>query len=290
VKMLSLFSGIGGIDLAARWAGIETVAFCEIEPFCQKVLSKHWPEVPIFDDVRELTAVTLRERGVSGVDIIAGGFPCQDISQAGHKAGIDGERSGLWSEIRRLTDDLRPRYVVVENVSALLIRGMGRVLGDLAASGYDAEWDCLPASAFGAPHRRDRLFLVAYPASGNDTRRKIFTRDKFQAFFRGQAGASLTGCVICTDVAHPDGDGLEENTRQQLLRTQADQLRVRGHHCPSCGAGVSMWDGTAPPLTNFCGMADGIPRRVDRLRGLGNAVVPQVVYPIFEAIKRHDTA
>jgi DNA (cytosine-5)-methyltransferase 1 len=97
------------------------------------------------------------------VDVLAGGFPCQDLSYAGKGAGIDGERSGLWGEYARLIRELRPRYVVVENVTALLARGMGRVLGDLAACGYDAEWDCIPAAAVGAPHRRDRVWIVAYP-------------------------------------------------------------------------------------------------------------------------------
>jgi DNA (cytosine-5)-methyltransferase 1 len=153
----SLFSGIGGLDLGLEWAGLGPVVWqCEIDPFCRAVLAKHWPDAKRYDDVRSIDGFTQR------VDVICGGFPCQDISDAGKRAGIDGERSGLWSEYARIVGILRPRFVVVENVAALLGRGMGRVLGDLAALGYDAEWSTLRASDIGAPHRRERVFIVAY--------------------------------------------------------------------------------------------------------------------------------
>lgn len=138
------------------------MAFCEIDPFCRKVLRKHWPEVPCYEDITKLNSDVLRADGIA-VDAICGGFPCQDISFAGSGAGIkDGTRSGLWSHYARLIGELRPKYIIVENVAALLTRGLDRVLGDLAALGYDAEWHCIPASAVGAPHRRDRLWIVAY--------------------------------------------------------------------------------------------------------------------------------
>lgn len=162
MNVLDLFSGIGGFSLGLERAGMRTVAFCEIEPFCRAVLRKHWPNVPVYDDVRTLTAERLRADGIS-VDVICGGFPCQDISNAGKRAGIEGERSGLWREYARLVSELRPRFVIVENVAALLGRGLGRVLGDLAEIGYDAEWDCIPAAAVGALHYRDRLWITAYP-------------------------------------------------------------------------------------------------------------------------------
>lgn len=163
-KLLDLFSGIGGFSLGLqRSGGFQTVAFCEIEPFPRRVLANHWPEVPCYDDIRTLTAARLASDGIA-VDAICGGFPCQDISNAGLRAGIGGERSGLWSEYARLIGEIRPRYVFVENVAALLGRGMGRVLGDLSALGYDAEWYCIPASALGAPHRRNRIWIIAYSA------------------------------------------------------------------------------------------------------------------------------
>lgn len=169
MRHLDLFSGIGGFALAARRVGWETVGFCEIEPYCQRVLAKHWPGVPIYEDVRDVTAERLRADGIRP-DIVTGGFPCQDVSVAGKRAGIDGERSGLWSELKRILGELRPRIAVVENVTGLLSgppewpgAWFGRVLGDLAEIGFDAEWDVLPASAFGAFHCRQRVWILAYP-------------------------------------------------------------------------------------------------------------------------------
>jgi DNA (cytosine-5)-methyltransferase 1 len=171
--VLDLFSGIGGFSLGLeRTGGFVTKAFCEIEEFPRKVLAKHWPNVPCYGDVRTLTAEQLVRDGIGKIDVITGGFPCQDISVAGKQAGIkDGTRSGLWTEIVRLIGELRPQFVIVENVANLL-RGpserpgawFGRVLGDLAECGYDAEWENIPASALGAPHRRERVWIVAYPA------------------------------------------------------------------------------------------------------------------------------
>jgi DNA (cytosine-5)-methyltransferase 1 len=164
VNVLDLFSGIGGFSLGLERAGMRTVAFCEIDPYARAVLKKHWPDVPCYEDVRAVTADRLRADGIE-CDVICGGFPCQDISFAGEGAGLAGSRSGLWSEYRRLVSELRPRHVIVENVAALLGRGIDRVLGDLAEIGYDAEWHCIPASALSAPHRRDRVWIIAYPDS-----------------------------------------------------------------------------------------------------------------------------
>ncbi len=152
----SLFSGIGGMDLGLERAGMECRWQVEIDPFCQKVLAKHWPNVKRYGDIK-----TVGEE-LERVDLIAGGFPCQDVSRVGSRAGIDGKRSGLWDEYLRLVRDLRPRFVLVENVPGLLDGGIGRVLGDLAESGFDAEWRLLSAAEFGLPHRRDRVFVIAY--------------------------------------------------------------------------------------------------------------------------------
>jgi DNA-cytosine methyltransferase len=164
VKVLDLFSGIGGFSLGLERAGMETVAFCEFDKHAQKVLAKHWPDVPIYDDVRTLDGKQFR----GSVDVVCGGFPCQDISVAGNQAGIkEGTRSGLWSECARLLGEIRPRYAIFENVTALL-NGEGgdwfkRVLWDISSVGYDAEWHCIPASELGAHHHRDRIWIIAYP-------------------------------------------------------------------------------------------------------------------------------
>ena len=235
MRVLDLFSGIGGFSLGLERAGMETVAFCEIEPFCRKVLAKHWPDVPCYDDVRELTHDRLAADGITGIDVICGGFPCQDISIAGKGAGIKGERSGLWSEFARLIGEVRPRYAIVENVSALLRRGLADVLGDLAAVGYDAEWHCIPASQIGAHHRRDRVWIVA----------------------------------------HADGAGLQE--RFMFKRISAEKRRHdNGQNAPLAGARFAV-----PEVVR---RFHGIPRRVDRITALGNAVVPQIPELIGKAI------
>jgi DNA (cytosine-5)-methyltransferase 1 len=162
MNVLDLFSGIGGFSIGLEKAGFKTVAFCEIEPFPRSVLKKHWPTIPVYEDVKTLSAERLRADGIT-VDVICGGFPCQDISLAGKGAGLSGERSGLWFEFHRLIQEIRPKYVIAENVSALRSRGLDQVLRSLAEIGYDAEWHCIPASAVGAPHQRDRIWIVAYP-------------------------------------------------------------------------------------------------------------------------------
>jgi DNA (cytosine-5)-methyltransferase 1 len=167
LKVLDLFSGIGGFSLGLeRTGGFETVAFCEIEPFPRRVLAKHWPGVPCYEDVRTLTADTLARDGIA-VDVITGGFPCQDLSASGKQRGVSAERSGLYAEVIRLASEIRPAIVCMENVANLLVgeRGdwFGTVLRDLACIGYDAEWFYIPANWLGAPHARTRAWIVAYP-------------------------------------------------------------------------------------------------------------------------------
>lgn len=229
LRLLDLFSGIGGFSLGLERSGaFKTVAFCEIEPFPQKILAKHWPNVPCYDDIRTLTADRLAADGIA-VDAICGGFPCQDISVAGKGVGLSGENSGLWFEYARIIGELRPQYVIVENVAALLGRGLDRVVGDLASLRFDAEWHCIPASAVGALHRRDRLWIIAYPSLSNV---------EGQRFSFGIS--SKRGSFSSSD-----------------------------------------WWSTEPDVDR---VAHGVPSRVDRLKGLGNAVVPQVPELIGRAI------
>lgn len=165
LRGIDLFSGIGGMALGLERAGFEPAAFCEINPFCRRVLAKHWPNVRQYEDVRELTGDVLARDGIT-VDAIWGGFPCQDISVAGKGDGITGDRSRLWFEFDRLVGELRPEVVIVENVGQLANSGLDVVLGCLAARGYDAEWAPIPATFAGAPHRRERIWIIAYPERG----------------------------------------------------------------------------------------------------------------------------
>lgn len=222
-RVLDLFSGIGGFSLGLeRTGGFETVAFCEIEPFCRRVLAKHWPEVPCYDDVRTLTADRLAADGIA-VDVICGGFPCQDISNAGNQEGLDGDRSGLWFEYDRLIGELRPRFAIMENVGALLHRGLSDVLGCLAARGYDAWWETISAQALGLPHVRDRVWIVAHADEvGRQARDRVqdlisseavpWTTWQPMELCRARSGGTrwLPYGVVCTvaDGVSADVDGL----------------------------------------------------------------------------------
>jgi len=257
LRVLDLFSGIGGFSLGLeRTGGFETVAFCEIEPFPCRVLAKHWPEVPCYHDVRTLTADILARDGIAQVDVITGGFPCQDLSVAGKQRGMGkGTRSGLWSEIVRLIGELRPRYVIVENVAALLAgpsekRGgwFGRVLGDLAECGYDAEWENIPAAAVGLTHLRERAWFLAYPQQIKRVR----------PFFAG------------------------DNAAKAAWGNAA--VRMQNGLRPKVGAAVPSVFGAWVDQPNHNGVADGLSDWPHRLAACGNAVVPQIPELIGRAI------
>ena len=266
MRVLDLFSGIGGFSLGLERAGMQTVAFCEIDPFCRKVLAKHWPKAPIYDDIRTLTQAQLATDGIT-VDLICGGFPCQDISVAGKGAGITGERSGLWREYARLIGEVRPRYVIVENVAALRSRGLGRVLGDLAALGYNAEWHCIPAFAVGAPHRRDRLWIVGFPNGDG--------RPPWQSAGTGMghgrpavAAGDDAGAVAGQRSVGPGDTPVSDTARELPHGSGASAQQARREQLTNCG-----WWQFEPDVGR---VAHGVPARVDRLRALGNAVVPQI--------------
>jgi DNA (cytosine-5)-methyltransferase 1 len=231
----SLFAGIGGFDLGFERAGMVCKWQVEIDDYAQRVLAKHWPDVRRHDDVRTFPPSAADDWRV---DVICGGFPCQDISTANsNRTGLDGERSGLWREYQRIVCILRPRYVVVENVANLSVLGLHQVLADFASVGFDAEWATIPASMFGAPHSRKRVFVVAYPCR---ERREVFlrhdetTRREAASFREWQPRASTTRCDV--------------------LRKFEQSV------CES----------------SILGSRDGIPDIMDRLKCVGNAVVPQV--------------
>lgn len=330
MRIGSLFSGIGGLELGLEWAGLGHVVWqVEQDEFCRSVLAKHWPDAERFDDVRTVGAHCL-----APVDLICGGFPCQDLSYAGKGAGLAGARSGLWSEYRRIVGELRPRFVVVENVAALLARGLGDVLGDLAALGYDAEWHCLRASDVGAPHRRDRLFIVAYTErvrelqpKGREPDEWRWVGDSGQDVAYANAGGRRERSRAFTDeTGEPEpengGQGMADSHESRLERWRepiagsANEWASReggpqrpnndgprgaesrlGREPHGLPARVDRWP--APPheaqheweAPRVC--APG-PNRSARLKAQGNAVVPQVAervgWLVKDIAKRHGIA
>lgn len=236
----SLFAGIGGMDLGLERAGMQCRWQVEIDPWRQAVLTKHWPNVPKYGDIRELTGNELEP-----VDLIAGGFPCQPVSLAGRRKAQQDER-WLFPNLLRLVRLLAPRWLVLENVPGLLTAGMGEVLGQLAVCGYDAEWDCLSADSFGAEHRRTRVFIVAYPMR------------------KGLQVWSDTG-------AHRPYEGYVFTRAGFAERTEMAGLGE---------SGASRWRGDV----------HGIPQRMDRIKALGDAVVPQVAEWIGRQIMRANEA
>jgi DNA (cytosine-5)-methyltransferase 1 len=258
-KHLDLFSGIGGFALAARWAGIETIGFCEIDKYAQKVLEKNFPGVPIYEDVTKLDGSEFKD-----IFLITGGFPCQDISIAGKGAGIEGERSGLWSELFRIIGEVRPKYALVENVPALTFRGGTRVIGDLAKIGYDCEWQIVGANQVGALHRRNRIWIVAY----SKYERCLLSKHERQS--RYQKGISEGSGE---DVAYSNS---KRGCSRETNREDAEDVR-ESSRCEKHGYWV-----TEPSVGR---VVNGLPHRVDRLKGLGNAIVPQVAYEIMKLLK-----
>jgi DNA (cytosine-5)-methyltransferase 1 len=226
IRIGSLFAGIGGFELGLERAipNSQTIWQVEQEPFCQKVLEKHWPNAKMYDDVR-----TVGSHNLESVDILCGGFPCQDISTAGKGKGLEGEKSGLWKEMYRIISELRPKVAVLENVPAITFRGLHRIVGSLSEIGYDCEWDIISARQFGAPHLRKRWFAVAYP---------------------------------------------KRSPSQIPIEGKQSSFKELGSVSPN---GSSQWtQRTVEPVVPR--MANGLPRRMDRikrLRSLGNAIVPQ---------------
>ena len=260
LRLLDTFSGIGGFSLAAEHlvGGYKTVAFVEREPFCQSVLRKHWPTVPIHDDITTFTP----ERG--SADVVCGGFPCQDISTAGKQAGIkEGTRSGLFYELMRVVRLVQPQFVLLENVSAILNNGLDTVLGELAKAGFDAEWACIPASAVGACHQRDRWWLVAY-AKGQQC-------NELRLENTSQTPESQSGNGSRSDATYANHQRLQR--REPVFVPEHSIKWFAGTGNPQLLSADWRTYVSEPVLRRG---DDGLSNRVDRLKALGNAVVPQV--------------
>src|SRR5210317_2243452 len=255
-KIGSLFSGIGGFELGLERAiPAETIWQVEQEKFCKSILKKHWPKAKIYDDVRNIT-----KDNVEPVDILCGGFPCQDISIAGKTRGLKGEKSGLWWEMWRIISELRPRIIVLENVSNNIRLGGREVLGSLAQIGYNAEWTTIRASDFGAPHRRERWFCVAYPNSNRKP-----SRPKLPTPLEG-------------DSSNPNGPRFKKQFFARCIEKKRQYTKSNIQDTQE-----TYWEKN-PPESPLCHVDDGIPNRVARLKALGNAIVPQCSQWIGEQI------
>lgn len=276
----SLCSGIGGLDLAAEWAGFKTVAQCEIDEYASKVLAKNFKGVPNLHDIRTITNERLAENGIEGskITVVSAGFPCQPYSLAGKGLG-DSDSRDLWGEVARVLGEIKPPWFVGENTPGLFARQnqryFRRILNDLTALGYSVGWGIWGACDVGAPHRRDRVFLLGWNAkSGRDIGNisDDYCMRKLQSKRTIEKIGDRFG-DICENVSDSDGD-----TERRLPCGEEETQSVFGINCGYAG---SEWWKVEPDVGR---MAYGIPSRVDRLRCLGNAVVPQQAYPIFKAI------
>jgi DNA (cytosine-5)-methyltransferase 1 len=283
LTILDLFSGIGGFSYAAEQlvGGFHTIAFCDSDEPCRKVLRKHWPDTPIFTDVRSLQAKDIQPLCPDGLSLITAGFPCQDLSVAGKQAGYNGERSVLFYEIIRLARELRPKFLLLENVRNLLSHQNGETfqetLFQIAKAGYDAEWAVIPASDVGACHKRERIWIVAHT-------KDMFGNGGFSEQ-RGQLGGSaFSKPRDCdwTDAAHTNDAGLEGREPASVLQ-YPPQWSVRAGNSPSARLSPEWTSYVSSPV--LCRGDDGLSNRVDRLKQLGNSIVPQVAAVPLQRIK-----
>jgi DNA (cytosine-5)-methyltransferase 1 len=283
VRHLDLFSGIGGFALACRMVGgIETVGFCERDNYCQRVLKKHWPDVPICNDIHEMKG---NEYGP--IDLITGGFPCQPYSVAGERRGNEDDRA-IWPQMLRVISEARPAWVLGENVPGIITLALDGVLADLEGEGYACETLSIPACGVDAKHRRERIWIVAH-AKG--ARINGESRDLCET--QRRSGRALCGEFVGTsqNVAHSENPGLERTDTARTTRPNgrasecrsdvADAANPRAEGMRGREITPAHWE----PEPNVGRVANGIPNRVDRLRGLGNAIVPQVAAEIIHCIK-----
>jgi len=264
----SLFSGIGGIELGFERQGFNTKWFIECDPYAKEIIRKRFPEAKIYGDIKEVDF-----KAIPQVEVLTGGFPCQDISNAGKRAGIEGDRSSLWKYYLKAISEIRPKIAFIENVSALLGRGLNTLLCDLAKVGYDAEWYCVSASSVGANHQRDRIFILAYSSSnGDDTQELSVIRKSYENTQKRENNPSKVGRFgSLGEIPNTNKKRLQRINESEQGSRQSEKTFRWG----------SRWD-VEPNLGR---VANGVSNRVDRIKCCGNAVVPQVAEVFAEAIK-----
>lgn len=302
MKVLDLFSGIGGFSLGLEWAGMSTVAFCERDPYCTTILNKHWPDTPVHSDVRNLDGKEYAE----SIDVVCGGFPCQPFSTAGLKRGSEDDRH-LWPEMLRIIRESKPRWVIGENVSGFINMALDDVSLDLESEGYEVRPFVLPACAVDARHRRDRVFIIAHVAHADEHRleehghgepaefSKAGQRPKHVADAHGEGELQQEG--LEHEVGRWSGDGGKESESLAYATDAGLQRRTLGGDVASEGQ-IAIEQSSRfgdlrrgrewpvePPLPR---MAHGVPNRVDRVKALGNAVVPQLIQTIGELVLAAD--
>ena len=277
MKVLDLFSGIGGFSLGLERAGMSTVAMCEKDPYCRKILAKHWPDLTIHEDIRNLDG----KRYAESIDLVCGGFPCQPFSVAGKRKGTNDDRH-LWPEMLRVIKESRPRWVIGENVFGFVNMALDDVQADLEREHYEVRKFVLPAVAVDAKHRRDRIILIAYsnsPAVWDRTERQEIGRDHLQAGRQTITPNDGTAQSLANTQSERV-QGLWSGREQEPHAHERQELPM----CESQRPRPTYWE-TEPCVGR---VADGVPNRVDRIRGLGNAVVPQLIQAIGELVIKAD--
>ena len=295
MNVLDLFSGIGGFSLGLEAAGMRTVAFCEIEKYPQKILKQHWPDIPIFDDVRKLTKEQLPEP----IDLICGGYPCQPFSVAGKQLGTKDERH-LWPEVLRLVQSIRPRWVVCENVAGHIKLGFDEVATSLENQGYTVWPFVIPACAVNAPHRRDRIWIIGYAKhNGLSASAQLRSNETTSNKWREEKSFSSRQSEGAVKSIHvPSIRGSKDASKQVVTNTNSigregvsigEVQRERTFLFKSSGSFTQWADGWDISSPRICGIHDGIPNRTHRLKTLGNTIVPQIAYLIGLTIMEYES-
>ena len=274
MRVLDLFSGIGGFSLGLEACGMTTTAFCERDPYCQSILKKHWPKTPVHTDVRNLDGKQYQ----GSIDVVAGGFPCQPFSVAGKRLGSEDDRH-LWPEMLRIIRECRPRWVIGENVSGFVKMALDDVSSDLEGEGYAVRAFVLPAVAVEARHRRDRCFIIAHRQDVAYACGKGLQRHGQEHQLRGFGEEEQV--IGRGDVAHTIGSRSEAwlSGQEQGQEGHSGEFNHEGYQRPWWETG-----GEWPAEPSVGRVADGVPNRVDRIKSLGNAVVPQLIQAIGELV------